>query len=176
MRESDRYDYRVLLVPVKGPKTEADTAITFIKAEELTEERRAQMEREGKVGTAVVVEKERSVLHSDELAPAQVVHLVDQSSPFEFGMWYHTQLVKHFQVKPAKGQPPTVSDRRYCLYDMPWKKYVYTQAWVRKCSEVMATRESYKAVFGREPRAKVVSLTARAEARSRGAATATESA
>lgn len=176
VRESDRYDYRVLLVPVKGPKSDADTAISFIKAEELTEERRAQMESEGKIGTALLVEKERSVLHSDELAPAQVVQLLDDSSPFEIKMWNHNELVKRFKVKPMKGEPAANTERRYCLYDKPWKKYVYTQAWVKKCAEVVATREAYQAAFGKEPKAKVVSLTARAKAKSAAEATASESA
>lgn len=81
VRESDRYDYRVLLVPVKGPKSEADLAVSFIKAEELTEEKRAQMEREGKVGSALLVEKHRNVMHSDELAPGHAVALIEPGSP-----------------------------------------------------------------------------------------------
>ncbi len=158
VRESDRYDYRILLVPVKGPKSDADLAVSFIKAEELTEEKRAQMERDGKVGTALLVEKHRDVLHSDELAPADAVALIEPESPFEFRMWEFTQLVKHHKIKPSKGQAPEKTDRRFCLYDKPWKKYLYTQAFVKRCIEDVSTRERFKATVGREPRAKVTSL------------------
>jgi len=61
--ESERYDYRVLLVQVKGSKTEADAAVTFVRAEDLTEERLKQMEAEGKVGAGVIVEKQRDAGH-----------------------------------------------------------------------------------------------------------------
>lgn len=176
VKESERYDYRIMLVPVKGPKSEADVAVSFVKAEELTEERRAQMEKEGKVGTAVLVEKQRDVLHNNGLAPAEAVALIDSQTPFVFRMHEHTQLVKHFKVKPGPGDPPEQTDPRYCIYDKPWGKYVYTQAWVQKCVEETSTRERFKAAVGKEPKAKVTSLTARAELKAVGTVKPAESA
>jgi hypothetical protein len=167
--ESERYDYRVLLVQVKGSKTEADAAVTFVRAEDLTEERLKQMEAEGKVGAGVIVEKQRDVMHSDELAPAEVLALMDASSPFRLNMWHFTELCKLHGVKPKKGQPPVRTDRRYCIYDKPWKKYVYTQAFVRVCIDDVSTREKFRAAFGKDAVAKVSSLTKRADMRATAA-------
>lgn len=161
--ESERYDYRVMLVQVKGPKSEADSAMTFVRAEDLTEDKRKQMEAEGKIGTSVVVEKHRDVMYSDELTPAEVVTLLATKSPFIINMWHFTELCKRHKVKPAKGDPPEKTDPRYCLYDKPWKKYVYTQAFVRLAIEDVTTRDRFVEAFGKEPRAKVASLAARAE-------------
>ena len=164
VKESERYDYRIMLVPVKGPKTDADMAISFVKAEELTEERRAQMEKEGKVGTALLVEKQRDVRGKNDLAPADAVALIDAQCPFVFGMFQFTEMVKQNGIRPPKGSAtPEKTDPRYCVYDKPWKKYVYTQAWVQKCIEETSTRERFRAALAREPKAKVTSLVTRAE-------------
>jgi hypothetical protein len=104
-RESERFDYGVMLTPLRGPKSEADLAVTIVKAEELTEEKRASMEREGKVGAMVVTEKQRDVLHRDALAPGDAAAEVDALLPFVFPQHHFTEMWRQLDVRPRKGAP-----------------------------------------------------------------------
>lgn len=160
---SERFDYRVMLTPLRGPKSEADLAVTIVKAEDLTEEKRAEMERAGKVGTMVVTEKQRDVLHKDALAPAQAAAAVEALIPFEFKVHHFVTLYKHHgSIRPKRGSDtPEATDPRYCLYDKPFKRYVYTAAYVKKCAEDVNTREKYRAIFDKEPVAKVTDIGSR---------------
>jgi Domain of unknown function (DUF3644) len=152
IRNSDHYDYRIMLVPVKGSRSEADIAMSFVRAEDLTEEKRAEMEAEGKIGTGVVIEKHRDVMHSDELSPAEALALIQKDSPFRLNMWHFTELVRHHKVKPPKGcSHPEQTNRMYCMYDKPWKKYVYTQAFVYLAIKDVAAEETFRQIFGKDP-------------------------
>lgn len=157
VRDSDHFDYRLMLTPLKGPKTEADLAITYVRSEDLTEEKVRQLQAAGQVGVAITVEKQRDVMHKDELAPAEVVKLVAADVPYVFNMWHHTRLVAHHRLKPDPGDPAK-TDVRYCLYDRPWRKHVYTQAWVQKLIEDYGTPEQLAAVVGKAPPRKVSGL------------------
>lgn len=152
---SERFDYRVLLTPMKGPKSEADMAVTFLPAAEVTEEQRAQLVKDGKAGSVIIAEKQRDVMHKDELRPGDARALIEAGLPFVFNMWHFTEIVKHFKVKPQNGEPPEKCDTRYCLYDKPWKSYVYTRAFVKRCINEVDTRENFRAVFGKDPVHKV---------------------
>jgi len=44
VRGDYRYDFRVLLIPQAGPRTEADVAMRFVGLEDLPEEQRGQLE------------------------------------------------------------------------------------------------------------------------------------
>lgn len=166
VRDSEHYDYRIMLVPTKGSKSNADSAMTFVRAEDLTETKRAEMEAQGKLGTGVVIEKQRDVMHSDELAPGDALELIAAQSPFQLNMWHFTELVRHHKIKPPKDSShPERTNHQYCMYDKPWKKYVYTQAFVRLAIQDVSTKERFKAIFAKDPIAKVGSLSAHAGAR-----------
>lgn len=137
-------------------------AVTFVRAEELTEARRAELERQGKLGSVVVAEKQRDVMHKDEFPPGEARALIEAELPFEFNMWHFTQLVRHLGVKPKANDPPEKTDPRYCLYDKPWKKYVYTRAFVRRCVDTINTRDKFRQVFGKDPKQKVSKMAQKA--------------
>jgi len=158
VRDGDAFDYRVMLVPIKGPKTDAEVAMTFVRAEDLTEATRDEWERQGKVGTGVVIEKERSVMHASELRPSDVRDRVQAAVPFVVNMWHIDQVAKFHKVKPAKGEPPARTDTRYCLYVRPLQRWLYTEAFVNLCIEETSTRDRYKRLFGKEPIARVTTL------------------
>lgn len=163
IKGSERFDYRVMLTPLRGPKTEADLAVTIVKAEDLTEEKRAEMEKAGKVGTMVVTEKQRDVMHKDAMAPTQAAAAVEALIPFEFKIHHFVALYKHHgNIRPETGSDtPEATDPRYCLYDKPFKQYAYTAAYVKKAAEDVNTREKYRAIFGKEPVAKVTNIDSR---------------
>jgi hypothetical protein len=106
----------------------------------------------------VVTEKQRDVLHRDALAPGDAAAEVDALLPFVFPQHHFTEMWRQLDVHPRKGAPePERTDPRYCLYDKPFKRYVFTAAFVRRCAEEVGTREKWKAFFGMEPVLKVSS-------------------
>ena len=117
-----------MLTPLRGPKTVADLAVTIGKAEDLTEEKCAEMEKAGKVGTMVVTEKQRDVMHKDAMAPTQAAAAVEALIPFEFKIHHFVALYKHHgNIRPETGSDtPEATDPRCCLYDKPFKQYAYT--------------------------------------------------
>jgi hypothetical protein len=176
IKGSERFDYRVMLTPLRGPKTEAVLAVSIVKAEDLTEEKRAEMEKAGKVGTMVVTEKQRDVMHKNAMAPRQAAAAVEELIPFVFKVHHFVAMWKHYRtIRPPRGSTtPEATDPRYCLYDKPFKQYVYTSAYVKKCAQDVDTREKWRAVFGQDPVAKVTSIESRPvkESRSDGSRTA----
>lgn len=163
VKGSERFDYRVMLTPLRGPKTEADLAVTIVKAEDLTEQKRAEMEKAGKVGTMVVAEKQRDVMHKDAMAPRQAAAAVEELLPFEFKVHHFVALYKHHgNIRPPNGSDtPEATDPRYCLYDKPFKQYAYTTAYVKRCADEVNTGEKWRAVFSKEPVGKVTSIETR---------------
>ncbi|MDP9392973.1 MAG: hypothetical protein M3Q27_01345 [Actinomycetota bacterium] len=68
--------------------------------------------------------------------------------PYVLKMWHHAPLVAHHRLKLDPADPAK-TDVRYCLYDRPWRKHVYTQAWVRKLIEDYGIPEQLAAVVGK---------------------------
>ena len=91
-------------------------------------------------------------------------------------MYEFTEMVRRAKIKPLTGEAPDQTDVRYCIYDKPWGKYVYTQAWVNKCIEDVSSRERFKAAVGKEPKAKVTDITARGGGKAAGSEKPAESA
>jgi hypothetical protein len=155
-----RYDLRVRLVPLVGPKTEADMAINFINLDKVTEEERATLLSAGREGTVITKAKHVEVASKGKMLPSEVVRRVNERVPYMFTMDHHTRLRKHFGVRPAgRTGDRSVTDQRYCVYDEPFKAYIYTEAWVDKIVREVGTTEAARNIFGRTPRAKVTALT-----------------
>jgi len=150
--EDDRYEFRVLLAPFTGPRTEADLAVHFVNADGATAEDLDALARLGKMAGVLIREKQRDVANADKLSPEQARAEIEAALPFRLNMRQFTLLWKHFKVRPPSGDPhPERTDPRYCLWDRPWRKHVYTKAWVRKCIDEIGTAEKFQALLGREP-------------------------
>ncbi|MGV9195730.1 DUF3644 domain-containing protein [Arcanobacterium canis] len=63
----EKFSYRLALMPVKGPKTEADMALSFVNIHDLSEEEKLKLM--GKEGSVIIAEKFRNVVHGDEMLP-----------------------------------------------------------------------------------------------------------
>lgn len=167
VRDSDTFDYRVMLVPMKGSKSEAELAMTFVRAEDLTAQKRAELERQGKVGTGVVIEKERNVMHSTEVRASDVVGQVQPHVPFVVNLWHVDQIAKHSKAKPGQGEPKDRTDIKYCVYVKPLQQYLYTTAFIKLCIDILGNRDRYKEVFTKSPITKVASLADKAESKAK---------
>nr|WP_176697666.1 DUF3644 domain-containing protein [Arthrobacter koreensis] len=122
-----RFDFRIYLIPHKGPKTEADAVMTFVKPEELSPEQRAVMDQ---VQT-IIREKHVPVADLGALRAGQVVEKVAAALGRPFTIHHHTQAWKYFRVRPptnSTNKQNTKAD--FCRYNAAFEQYVYTEAWV----------------------------------------------
>ncbi|MDQ3691412.1 MAG: DUF3644 domain-containing protein [Chloroflexota bacterium] len=127
-----RFEFRMYLVPQVGPKTEADMAITFVQARDLSNEQRDVLTELGRTGVVATRTKHVPVQNAGRFRPSDVVARIKQDVP-EFTMGDHTWMWHHFTARPQAGSSnPAETDARYCVYDEPVKTHLYTEAWVRK--------------------------------------------
>lgn len=166
-----RYDYRIRLVPITGSKTEADLAASFVKLDDLTEDERNTMIQAGRTATVIIRDKHVEVADKDLMLPKQVAAKVERQLPFLFPLGNHTEMWTRLGVRPpGRAADPYRTDARYCVYDVPFRAYLYTEAWVKRIVKEIGTVEKYRAFFGRDPRMKVTQLADRAGAEPEAAA------
>jgi hypothetical protein len=120
------YEFRVLLIPIKAPRTLADVAITYVDERNLTAEQRQELEEV----TVIVRERFTEVGGSGRFIASQVVVEVKKTVP-TFNMNAHTDAWRFFGVRPpSKATYPERTTAKYCVYDVAFKQYAYTNAWV----------------------------------------------
>lgn len=156
---SEKFAYRVQLTPVKGPKSEADMAITFVSQRDLTEAEIEDLKKDGKAGTVFVTEKQREVGLLDKMLPKAAAEAVEQQIPFEFRTNHFARTWKTLGVRPAGGSKrPEKTQAHYCIWVPAMSQYVYTPAYVQKLVSLLSTEEGYRATVGSVPRRKVSAL------------------
>ncbi|MCC2321257.1 DUF3644 domain-containing protein [Cellulomonas xiejunii] len=151
VRSDERFAYRLLLLPMKGPKTEADLALNFVRQDELTaEELQALL---GQQGSVIVAEKYREAIHGEEMLPKEAAAAVEQRIPFEFRMHDFTVIRKAWQIGPAKSGDKAQLPKSdgFCLYSPAFKQFVYRPKLVERMAEALKTAESYQQLLGRAP-------------------------
>lgn len=157
-REDTRYDFRIRLVPIVGPKTEADLAVNFVNIDKLTEEEIETLMSAGRDGKVVTKVKHVEVASKDKMLPKQVVKRVNERVPYVLTVNQHTLLWKHFGIRPSgRGGHRTATDARYCVYDEPFRSYVYTEAWVEKIVREVGTIDRCREI-GFSPQARVTPI------------------
>ncbi len=112
-----------------------------------------------------MTEKQRDVGLKDEMLPKQAAAAIEARLPFELPVHLFTALRKQHGVRPEGGQDHALADSRYYIFSQPHGNYVYTPAYIDRCVRELDTREKFRQVLGVEPRAKVSSLTDKAEGR-----------
>ncbi|MBC7630541.1 DUF3644 domain-containing protein [Aeromicrobium sp.] len=155
--EDERFIYRVMLTPVKGPKTDADTAFTFVRMDELTAE--DQRDLMNKKGTAVVIEKLRSVALKDEVLPKPAAKAVEALIPFRFNVHDFTKMRYRHEVGGRNGKRMAHSRDDYCVWIASTRNWVYTPKYIKKCADELQTADAYIAALGKVPRLKKATTT-----------------
>lgn len=154
VKSDERFAYRLLLIPMKGPKTEADLALNFVRQDDLSnEERQALLGREGSV---IVAEKYREAVHSDGMLPKAAAEAVEARIPFKFSVNDFTTVRKAWQIGPAKSgsKEQLPKSDGYCLYSPAFKQFVYRPKLVERMADAVDTAEKYQALLGRSPTVK----------------------
>lgn len=153
VKDDLRYDYRILLVPMVGKKTDADLAVNFVNWDNLTDDERAVLSELGRTGTVVTRTKRVETMNPAKLRASDVAKRVEAELPFHFSLHgEHTKMWRRFGVRPAaEASDPRPTVAKYCVYDEPVSTYLYTDAWVAKILREVGTVEKYRAFFGKEP-------------------------
>jgi len=149
VQEDWRYDFRVLLLPQTGPKTESDAVMRFVREDEMTDEQR----RARDVVQTIVRNRTVQVQNKGRHRPTMVAKAVSEGLGVRFSTYgHHTAAWKHFQVRPSKDAVrPELTDSRYCVWDEPHSDYLYTDAWIRKLVRELRDPEVFERVTGRPP-------------------------
>jgi hypothetical protein len=143
-----RYDFRVMLLPQTGPKSEADAMMRFVREEEMTTEQREARD----VVQTIVRTKEVPVQNAGRHKPSGVASQVQNQIGFKFSTNAHAAAWRHYQVRPGHGaERPANTDSRYCLWDSVHGDYVFTDAWVKKLGDELKDAETFELVVGRAP-------------------------
>jgi hypothetical protein len=144
-----RYDFRVILLPQTGPKTEADAVVRFVREDEMSEEQR----RARDVVQTIVREKAVPVQNQGKYKPGRVAAMVEEQLGVRFSTFaHHTPAWQHYEVRPDKhASRPEVTNTRYCVWDEPHNDYLYTDAWVRKLVKDLADPERFEEATGHVP-------------------------
>lgn len=151
IRSDERFAYRLLLIPMKGPKTEADMALNFVRQDDLTKEELQQLL--GQQGSVIIAEKYRDATHGDEMLPKAAARAVQDGIDFSFSVNDFTTLRKVWGIGPVRTAskeqlPKSVG---YCLYSPAFKQFVYRPELVERMIQALGIAEQYKVTMGRDP-------------------------
>lgn len=139
---------------MKGPKTEADLALNFVRQDDLSEEELQALL--GQEGSVIVAEKYREAIHGDEMLPKPAAAAVEERTAFKFSVNDFTVVRKAWPIGPAKSgdKEQLPKSDGYCLYSPAFKQFVYRPKLVERMAEAVDTAEKYQALLGRAPTAK----------------------
>ena len=100
VRGDDEFAYRLLLLPMKGPETDADMALNFVRQDDLSEAELKGLL--GSQGSVIIAEKYREAAHGDDMLPKAAAAAVQARIPFAFGVNDFTRLRKAWQIGPPR--------------------------------------------------------------------------
>ncbi|TFB71532.1 DUF3644 domain-containing protein [Cryobacterium glaciale] len=151
VRSDERYAYRLLLLPMKGPKTEADMALNFVRQDDLTEDELHDLL--GQQGSVIVAEKYRDAAHGDEVLPSAAAAAVKAGIPFEFGVNDFTAVRKRWEIGPVRSgsMEQLPKSDGFCLYSPAFGQFVYRPKLVDRMVAALDTAEAYRELLRKAP-------------------------
>lgn len=126
---SQEYSVKLIAIPKVASASRHDSAVEFLKWEDLTTEEKDEVQKL----TAIIKDKVVRVegVNIEKYRPSRVVELVKERGIEEFNITHHTYLWKHFQVRPEKNAlDPFNTNTKYCFYNQAHNDYLYTEEWV----------------------------------------------
>jgi len=142
-----RYDFRVLLLPQTGPKSDSDVVMRFVRDDEMTDEQREARD----VVQTIVRNKQVAVQNKGKHKPGAVAKIVSDRLGVKFSAFgHHVAAWKHYGVRPERNDGrPELTESKYCVWDEPHDDYLYTDAWVRKLTVELADPSEFERVTGK---------------------------
>ena len=149
MTADQKFDFRIYLVPHKGPRSTADAAMTFVREDEMTPEQIAVLDQ---VQT-IIRERHVPVEDLNGLRVGQVIEQVSPQLSRPFTQHMHTQAWRYFQVRPAAGASNKTSTKSdFCRYNSAFDQYTYTPQWVTYLVRHLSDEATYESVRRGDPR------------------------
>ncbi|MDR6507743.1 DUF3644 domain-containing protein [Arthrobacter oryzae] len=150
LRSDTRYEYRIQLSPMKGPKSEADLAIQFVNSNTLSPEELESLLATQK-GTVIIVEKLKLGGFDNEMLPKKAAQAVQEQTGFAFEVHHFTKMRQRDGVGPKPRQKGNASDGMFCVFSTPHANHVYTLEYVAKLIEELRDPGRYRTALGQEP-------------------------
>jgi Protein of unknown function (DUF3644) len=149
VRDDERFAYRLLLLPMKGPKTDADMALNFVRQDDLSEDELKGLL--GAHGSVIIAEKYREAVHGNEMLPKAAAAAVQARIPFPFGVNDFTRLRKAWQIGPPRtgSRDQLPKSPGYCAYSPAFSQFVYRPKLVDRIVAAVATAEEYEKLLGK---------------------------
>lgn len=152
IKDDQRYEFRIHLVPKTGSRESADRAISFVRESDLTDEQRSAFETLGRTGQVVVREQIRPVSGAGLMRPRFAAQKVQERITFKFHVGHFVRAWKKLGCRPLNGDAqPERTIERYCVYDEPHGDYLYTEAMIEKIVRETTTRSKFRAFLELEP-------------------------
>lgn len=128
--DSQEYSIKLIQIPKISNTNRADTAIEFVKLDELSAEDKAAYEQ-----IAVIIKDKKIMVEAanvGRLKPGEVVAKVNENFPAaQLTIPLHSCLFKIFSVRPSqKAEDPFETNPEFCHYDEVHNDYVYQDSWV----------------------------------------------
>jgi Domain of unknown function (DUF3644) len=143
------YDFRLYLIPQTSSASDADTAMTFVRLDDLDAEQRAQVD----AAMTIIREKQVPVSNLGSLLPTEVVRRVKADAQIRFSMTDHTRCWQFFEVRPPEGdEHPERTKPQFCRWDSTFKRWVYTEAWVSYLVRKLGDPDLHREALGRDPK------------------------
>lgn len=155
VRDDPRYEYRIQLQPIIGPKSEADLAFKFINARDLSPEELEEKHAEGRQGKVLIIEKLKASGFANEMLPKSAAAAIEEQTKFRFSVNDFTKMRHRDGVGPKKGQGPSAehADGSRCIYSKAHNNHVYTQAYIAALIQELRDPARHEAALGRAPEA-----------------------
>jgi hypothetical protein len=135
--EDQAYEFRVLLIPMKAPKSKADASITFVDERNLTAEQRQELAKM----TVIVRDRFTEVGGTGRHLAGQVVTQVKAVVP-TFKPHNHTDAWRFYGVRPpSRSEFPERTTTKFCVYERAFKQYTYTDAWIAFLKNELAAED-----------------------------------
>ncbi len=127
---TQEYSIKLLQIPKISNTNRSDTAIEFVRWDQLDEKDKEAYEQ-----IAVIIKDKKVIIEGanvNRLRVSQVVNSVNNKLGVKkITINTHTSLWKLFCVRPAYGvDDPFDTNTGYCLYDEVHNDYVYLESWV----------------------------------------------
>lgn len=149
VQEDERFMYRVMMTPIKGPKSDADAALRFVRMDDMSaEDQRAMIDSAGR---AVVIEKMRDVALKDEMLPKTAAAAVEALIPFKFNVSDFTKMRQALQVGPGPKNVGRLKNSHadLCVEIRSTKQWVYSKKFVKKLADQLRTENQYQLTLGK---------------------------
>lgn len=153
VREDPRYEYRIRLSRVTGPKSTADLALEFVNAKDLTPEQFEQLNQDGNAKKVLIVNQLRESGFTNEMLPNDAAKAIEQQINFRFSVNDFTKLRHRDGVGPeARAKPAEKwADGKRCIYSKAHNNHVYTQTYVVSLIQELRDPADFETVLGRKP-------------------------